>query len=108
MSFLKRLGKIFSSPPSKSDRAVYLYVQCDKCGEMMQARVDLWNELSPEFDAKSENAVSYHCRKVLVGEKRCYQPIELTLKFDKNHILVEKQIHGGKYINEAEFNNQDP
>jgi hypothetical protein len=44
---------------------------------------------------------------VLVGEKRCYQPIELALKFDKNHKLIEKQINGGKYIEEAEFNNQE-
>jgi hypothetical protein len=107
MSFLKNLGKIFSSPSSTSERSVYLYVQCDKCGEKLQARVDLWNELSPEFDGKSENAVSYHCRKVLMGEKRCYQPIELTLEFDKNHKLAEKQIRGGNFIDEAEFSNQD-
>lgn len=108
MSFLKSLGNIFSTSPTKSERALYLYVQCDKCGEKLRARVDMWNELSPEFDGKSERAVSYHCRKVLVGEKRCYQPIELTLEFDKNHKLVEKQINGGKYIDEAKFNSQDP
>ena len=86
---------------------MYLYLQCDKCGEKLRARVDMWNELSPEFDGKSDNAVYFHCRKVLVGEKRCYQPIELTLKFDKNHKLIEKQIDGGKYIQEADFTNQD-
>jgi hypothetical protein len=107
MSFLKSLGKIFSAPPSKTERALYLYVQCDKCGEKLRARVDMWNEISPEFDGKSEKAVSYHCRKVLVGEKRCYQSIELILEFDKNHRLIEKQIHGGKYIDEAAFNNQE-
>jgi hypothetical protein len=101
------MGKIFTAPPAKSERALYLYVKCNKCGEKLRARVDMWNELSPEIDGKSEKAISYHCRKVLVGEKRCYQPIELTLDFDKNHKLVEKQIHGGKYIEEAEFLNQD-
>jgi hypothetical protein len=69
--------------------------------------VDLWNELTPEYDEKSETAISYHCRKVLVGEKRCYQPIEVMLEFDKNHKLIEKQIRGGKFIEEAEFNNQE-
>jgi hypothetical protein len=108
MDIFKKVSKLFSSPDSaKTDRIMYLYVQCDKCGEMLRARVDMWNELSPEFDGKSDDAVYYHCRKVLVGEKRCYQSIELTLKFNKNHKLIEKQINGGKYIEEIEFNNQE-
>lgn len=104
MNILKRLGKILSSsPPPKTGRALYLYVQCSKCGEKLRARVDIWNELTPEYDGNSDNAVSYFCRKVLVGEKLCYQPIELRLKFDKNHKLVEQTIMGGKYIDEAEY-----
>jgi hypothetical protein len=103
MNILKKLGKILSSPPPKTDRAMYLYVQCNKCGEKLRARVDVWNELTPEYDGKSDNAASYYCRKVLVGEKICYQPIELRLKFDKNHKLIEKQIYGGKYIDQADF-----
>jgi hypothetical protein len=103
MNILKKLSKILSSPPPKTDRAMYLYVQCNKCGEKLRARVDVWNELTPEFDGKSDNPASYHSRKVLIGEKNCYQPIELKLKFDKNHKLIEKQIYGGKYIDQAEF-----
>jgi hypothetical protein len=103
MGFLKKLGKILSSPPPRTDRALYLYVQCKKCGEKLRARVDVWNELTPEYDGKSDDAASYHCRKVLVGENKCYQPIELRLKFDKNHKLIEKTIMGGKYIDQAEF-----
>jgi hypothetical protein len=106
MGILKKLNKILSSPPPKTDRAMYLYVQCNKCGEKLRARVDVWNELTPEYDGKSDNAVSYHCRKVLVGENKCYQPIELRLKFDKNHKLIEQTIMGGKYIDQAEFNNR--
>ena len=107
MYILKKLGKILSSPKLKTDRAMYLYIQCDKCGEKLRARVDVWNDLTAEYEGNSDAAVSYHCRKVLIGEKRCYQPIELILKFDKNHKLVEKQINGGKYIDETAFNSQD-
>ncbi len=104
MNILKNLGKIFSSPPRQADRALYLSVQCDRCGEKLRARVDAWNELTPEFDGKSDDPVSYHCRKVLVGEKLCFQQIELTLEFDRNHKLVNQEIHGGKFIDQAEFN----
>ena len=106
MNILKRLSKILSSPPPRTDRALYLYVHCNKCGEKLRARVDIWNELTPEYDDKSDNAAAYYCRKVLVGEKLCYQPIELRLKFDKNHKLVEKTIIGGKYIDQPEFNQE--
>ncbi|OGO60300.1 MAG: hypothetical protein A2032_02630 [Chloroflexi bacterium RBG_19FT_COMBO_49_13] len=98
MNILQKLIKILASPPPKTDRAYYLYVQCNKCGEKLRSRVDVWNELTPEYDGNSDDAVSYHCRKVLIGENRCYQPIELRLKFDKNHKLIEKEISGGKYI----------
>ncbi len=103
MSIFDRLRKIFSSPPPRTDRALYLYVQCSKCGEKLRARVDLWNELTPEYDGKSDDASAYYCRKVLVGEKQCYNSIELRLKFDKNHKLTEKTIAGGKFIEQTEF-----
>ena len=100
---LLRLRKILSSTPPKTDRSLYLYVKCSKCGEKLRARVDVWNELTPEYDGKSDDAASYFCRKVLIGEKLCYQPIELRLKFDKNHRLTDKTIMGGKYIEQSEF-----
>lgn len=69
----------------------------------MRARVDLWNELSPDYDEKGDDPATFHCRKVLIGENKCYQPIELQLKFNKQHKLVEQKIKGGIYIDEAEF-----
>ncbi len=103
MPILDRLRKLLASPPPRTERAMYLYVQCSKCGEKLRARVDIWNELTPEYDGKSDDAASFFCRKVLVGEKQCYQPIELRLKFDKSHKLVDKTILGGRFIEQAEF-----
>ena len=102
MSVLKKLGKIFSATPSSDkSRIVYLYVQCSRCGEKLQARVDTWNELTPDYDGNSDDPSSYFCRKVLVGEKLCFQPIELSLTFDKNRKLTDQKISGGKYIEQG-------
>ena len=106
MNILKSLRKVLSSPPPRTERAMYLYVQCSKCGEKLRARVDIWNELTPEYDGKSDDAASYFSRKVLVSEKLCYQPIELRLKFDKTHRLTDKTIMGGKFIEQDEFESQ--
>jgi len=103
MSFLKKLGNIFSASPSKSDRILDLYVQCSRCGEKLHVRVDTWNELTPDYEGKSDDPTSYFCRKVLVGEKLCFQPVELSLTFDKNRKLVKQGISGGTYIDQAEF-----
>jgi hypothetical protein len=103
MNLFERLRKILSSPAPRTERALYLYVQCNKCGEKLKARVDIWNELTPEYEGNSDDASSYFCRKVLVGEKQCYQPIELRLKFDKNHRLLDQTIMGGKFIDQGEF-----
>ena len=107
MSFLKNFGKIFSTRAPDPDRALFLYVQCRKCGEKLRARVDTYNELTPDYNGSSDQAASYFCRKVLVGEKLCYQPIELRLKFDKNRKLVDKQVSGGKFISAEEYSRRD-
>ncbi len=106
MGFLKNLGNIFSPRRSDSDRFLYLYVQCSRCGEKLQARVDTWNELTPNYDDNSDNPSSYFCRKVLVGEELCFQPVELSLTFNKVRKLVKQGISGGKYIDQAEFESQ--
>ena len=37
---------------------MYLYMQCNKCGEKLRARVDVWIELTPEYDENKDNAAS--------------------------------------------------
>ncbi len=107
MSIFKKLGNIIPKPPAKEDRALYFYVQCSRCGEKLRARVDTWNELTPEYGEKSDEPTSFFCRKVLIGEKLCFQPIELHLTFDKNHKLVSQEIQGGKYIDQEAYNQED-
>ena len=107
MGIFRKLGNILFRPPSKADRAIYLYVQCDRCGEKLRARVDTWNELTPEYGVKNDEPTTYYCRKVLIGEKLCYQPIELQLSFDKNHKLVSQEIQGGKFISQEAYNQGD-
>ena len=71
-------------------------VKCNRCGEIIQARVNLSNELSVEYNEKG-NAAVYLCRKVLIGNQHCFQPIEVTLKFDSRHRLIEQQVTGGQF-----------
>ncbi len=93
MSFFDRLKKVFASPGG--DRNYWVHVRCDRCGEVIASRVDLYNDLSMDFDANQ-----YRVHKVLVGDGRyrCFQRIDITLVFDKNKRLVDRSIRGGEFL----------
>jgi len=97
MSIFDRLRKAFSSPGG--DRNYWVHVRCDRCGEVITARVDLLNDLSMDFDAKQ-----YRVHKVLVGDGRyhCFQRIDVTLVFDRNKRLVDRSIRGGTFLTPTE------
>ena len=101
MSWLKNIRSIFKSP--KNDRNYWIYVKCDHCGEALKSRVDMFSDLSIQY-GEGKNDISYYSRKVLVGSKRCYRPIEVEFTFDAKRNLVEKQISGGKFLSEDEYN----
>ncbi len=101
MGFLKKLGSLFSGSTGDG-RSLWLYVQCDKCGEILKGRVDLHNDLSVQYDEPGSGA-SYFCRKVFVGSNRCYRPIEVALTFDKNRKLMNEEISGGALVSKEAF-----
>ena len=93
MNFLQ---KLFGSTPAKPDKKYYTFsVKCKRCGEIIEGRVDLDNDLSVEYE---EGGDIYYAHKVLMGENRCFQRIEVELKFTANRELIEKQITGGEFI----------
>jgi hypothetical protein len=99
MSLLKKLSKIFITPPKgKDENSMWITVQCNRCGEQIHARVDLRNELSIEY---SPGGTTYHCHKVLIGsEKLCFQKMDVSLTFDASHNLIDREITGGKFVEE--------
>jgi hypothetical protein len=103
MSFLKKIGSLFSSLEDK--RNFWFYVQCDFCKEVIKGRIDMQNDLSLKFSEAKDEPVFY-CRKVMVGNKRCFRPIEVEFYFDSRRKLVDRQIHGGKFV-EFDDHHQD-
>lgn len=94
MDFLKKLFSNSSSP--KPEKRFYTFtVKCNRCGELIEGRIDLDNDLSVDYDGDSE---MYHARKVLMGENRCFQRVEVMFQFTPKRILVEQQIVGGEFV----------
>ena len=93
MGFLKNL---FGGASAKPDKRYYVFnVKCNRCGEIIAGRVDLDNELSVEYE---DNRNVYFARKGLMGSGRCFQQIEVEMKFTADRALIEKEAHGGTFV----------
>jgi len=100
MGLFSKLSAIFKSP--SSDKNYWFYIQCDHCHEILKGRVDMHNHLSIQYgEGKSGN--TYFCRKVMIGSKRCYKPIEVEFTFDTSRKLLDRQVKDGKFVSETEF-----
>jgi DNA-directed RNA polymerase subunit N (RpoN/RPB10) len=89
------LKKVFS-PPHRTGPFYIFSVKCLRCGETIQGQVDLRNE--PSLVSDDTGKPFYICRKVLIGNQRCFQQIEVVLKFDDDRRLIEQNIVGGCFI----------
>ena len=79
----------------------WIYAQCRRCGEPLRGRVNLMND--PSLDEDGETWV---VRKGLMGSgaNRCFQTVEVMLKFDlKKQNVVSSEAAGGKLITAEEY-----
>jgi hypothetical protein len=91
MNFLKNL---FSGTPPQHEKHYYVFqVKCNRCGEVIEGRIDLNNDLS-----LNEEGDGYLVRKSLMGSNRCFQQIEVEMTFSPQRELIEKNITGGKFV----------
>ncbi len=88
------LGKLHGSSSSASRANFYaVHVKCDRCGEIIAARINLANDLSLNDDGNS-----YFVRKLVMGSGRCFQQIEIELSFNASKQMIDKQAHGGVFV----------
>jgi hypothetical protein len=93
MGFLK---KLFGGGAAKTEKRFYAFqVKCNRCGEIIEGHVDLDNDLSLDYEGDS---TVYFVRKGLIGNNRCFQQIEVELKFDSSRQLLEQNVTGGQFI----------
>ena len=91
MGFLKNL---FGGSPAQHEKHYYVYqVKCNRCGEIIEGRVDMDNDLS-----LNDEGNGYLVRKTLIGGNRCFQQIEVEMTFSSQRELIEKNVTGGKFV----------
>jgi hypothetical protein len=89
------LQKLFGSSPANPQKHDYTFsVKCRRCGEIIEGRVNLDNDLSVEYEAGGD---IYYARKILMGVNKCFQRMEVELKFTSNRELLEQHSTGGEF-----------
>jgi len=85
---------LFSGASAKPEKRYYTFnVKCNRCGEIIQGRVDLDNDVS-----LNDSGTVYFARKVLMGDSgKCFQRIEVGLKFTSAREVLEQEIQGGTF-----------
>lgn len=97
MGFLDSIKSIFAGSGGDAD-ALWIYARCKRCGEVVKTRIDLSNSLSLADEG------SYVARKTLIGGSQlCFQRIEVTLHFNENRQLVDREIAFGDFITAEEY-----
>jgi DNA-directed RNA polymerase subunit N (RpoN/RPB10) len=96
MGLWKKFTSLFSPASNPEGLASMITVRCNRCGEIIQARLNLYNDLSIQYD--DTGAATYFCRKMLMGKGHCFQRVEVELTFDANRKLLNKEITGGQFV----------
>lgn len=92
MDFLRRL---FGGPTQ--DEGLYFYVQPKACKEIVQVRLNAFNDLS-----LNDEGNGYLVRKQVRG-RRCPFPAEITLYFDKQRRLTGREIEQGEWATAEDY-----
>ena len=96
MGFLDSLKSLFSGGGTDADE-YWIYVRCLRCGELIKTRLDLRSSLSMSDEG------GYIVNKTLMGNELCFQRIEVTLHFNDNRQLIDREITNGEFLTAEEF-----
>ncbi|MGQ4808283.1 hypothetical protein NKDENANG_01664 [Candidatus Entotheonellaceae bacterium PAL068K] len=97
------LTRFFGRRPRQTlDAALWIYVRCRRCGEVIRVRADRRYDLVSEMLDPGEDGPAYTLHKDIVGE-RCFQRIAVDLALDHRQQVVGQQIAGGEFLTETDY-----
>ena len=99
MEFLKKLASVLSPKGGHADPyGIHFYVQCDRCGAVVDARADRRNDISRQYEGES----AFVWRKGIMDD-RCFQLMRAEVHFDDRYNILSQDITGGRFITKEEY-----
>ncbi len=112
MSFLR---KLFSAP-AMSDDALWIYVECTRCGERLRVRVNKANDLSVAGDEEAEkdgddeltgSDDGFVLRKEILGNN-CPRLMYVNARFDNHKHVTEMTAQNCRLLTREEYEAAPP
>lgn len=96
------LHKLFSRDPSNKSadgdaNAMWLYVQCGRCGTGLAVRIDKRNEISRDYETGG-----MILRKEMM-DNVCFQLMRAEVQFDEGGRVKTKSVEHGKFLTVEEY-----
>ena len=91
--------KLFGKKEGESANFLWIFTQCNQCGEKFKTLIRKSNDLTPTYN---EKGAAYILKKELIGAS-CPNRINLHLEFDQNYRKIKEEITGGHFISEEEY-----
>lgn len=82
--------------------ALWLYVECGRCGEAIRVRADRRYDLASEMREPGEGGPAYTMHKDIVGTQ-CFQRIAVDVGLDQRLQITERHICGGRWLTADEY-----
>jgi hypothetical protein len=95
MGFLDKVKSAFAT--EAQDDALWLYVQCDRCGSVVPVRIDRRTELNRDYEQGG-----YVLFKEVMDSK-CFQLIHTETRFDEEMRVVSQAADHGKMLTREEY-----
>src|SRR4051794_11530013 len=102
MGFLRRLFG-GGQQPAADAHGYHVYVRCNRCGSIVHVRIDMRNDLAADYgDTEAEG---YTVVKDVMDD-RCFRLMRAELQFDKKRRETSRQVEGGTFVTEEEWETQ--
>ena len=98
----------FGGSNGSVDRGVYVYVQCNRCQDVVRVRINMSSEVSeiseePEDD-EDLSGLDYGGAKYIVSkgvvDSKCFRPMKLRVLFDGRRKQVDQAVDGGTVVDQ--------
>jgi len=102
MFFKKRKKDVSSNPFYKEKKSMKIYIECGRCGHVMEFRILNDRDLMVSYDGVS----TYVIDKLYVCPK-CYNQISVKAGFKESLKPTYVEINGGKFITKEEYEGKE-
>lgn len=99
----------FGGSNGSVDRGVYLYVQCQRCQDVVRVRINMSSEASEISDEPEDDedlaGLEYGGAKYIVSkgvvDAKCFRPMKLRVLFDNRRKQLDQAVDGGAVVDQA-------